>query len=142
MRGMKAMKGMRRTDDGDGPGNDGAVRSDGGEVAGITQWLQRFDGVRERSRAVRLHIDPEIQSLATSHVKDAADIIVSAVVVEDVVAYHIHRERTHFLVFVVTNGLTGFVLSNTDKICWIYNPSNVRAGVKALCSCPMYSVPL
>ena len=131
------MEEMRRTDDGDRTGNDGAVRGDGGEVAGITQWLKRSDSVRERSRAVRLYIDPKVKSLAARHIKDATSIIVSAADVEGVVAYHIHCGSTHFLVLLVTNGLTGFVLFNTDKICWMYSPSNVRAGVNALCSCPI-----
>jgi len=62
----------RRTDDGDRTGNDGAVRGDGREVAGITQWLQRFDSERESSWAVSLDINPEVKSLAACHVKDAA----------------------------------------------------------------------
>jgi len=110
---------MERTDNGDGARCDGSICIHGCKISCITQGLKRFDGVGKRSRSVSLYIDPEVQSLAACHVEDATGIMVSAVAIGNAVTEYVCRERTHFLVFVVTNGLTGFVLFNTDRICWM-----------------------
>jgi len=71
---------MERTDNDDWIGCEDLICIHSRPISSVAQGLKSFGGVRKR--AVGLHIDSEVQSLAAAgHIEDAAWVMVSAVVI-------------------------------------------------------------